>query len=456
MPTTDYKKTLTILKWNIFFAVLLGSLLAVALLVTSCANKSNNEVNTTNNGSTLFTSVKKFVSIGEHRTGTPEDLVTSEWLRSELDLAGYKTEFVEFPLRQFFFKSGKLSSGNQSIDIFPIWPVKDDTNLAQTGKVIDGDKLKELSAVKGNLVLTRLKEVHGASNPEIASQINSFINAGALAVLAITENNTGEVVALNTFDNQTAWKAPVYHLAPKDSSLVLKAIADGSLIGIQIKGNMQAVNARNVLGKIGSGPQHVVISTPISGWFTTGGERGPGIAVWLGLARWASQNSAKYPEYTFVFTGHSGHELSLLGAKAFVEKAAPKPEDTKLWIHLGAAVAVREWKEENGQWTMTDSVDSRRGIYYSEAVAESFEKTFENVKAKKVKGTEQNKESAKPGGEGALFQQKGYNNLVSIAHGHRLHHVKTDDEHTTSPQLLQELEVALENFISAQLALNNN
>jgi len=452
MPTTDFNRKLNVLKWNIFIVILFGGLLALTLLATSCKQESHAEANgNKDSGFTLFTTVKKFVSLGEHRTGTPGDLATSEWLKAELDSIGYKTQFVEFPLRQFFFKSGTLSVGDQIADVFPVWPVKDDTNLAQSGKIIDGDKLKELTQAKGNLVLTRLKHAHGASTPEIAEQINNFINAGALSVLAITENNTGELVALNTFDGQPAWKAPVYHLAPKDSALVLKAIADATPVSIKIQGNIQTINARNVLGKIGIGPRYVVVSTPISGWFTTGGERGPGIAVWLGLAKWASRNKDKFPEYTFIFTGHSGHELSKLGAKAFVEKAAPKPEDTRLWIHLGAAVAVREWKEENGKWVLTDSVDSKRGIYYSESVAKSFEKTFEHVKAKKTKGTEANKEKVKPGGEGAVFQKHGYSNLVSIAYAHRLHHVKTDDEQTTSPRLLQELEEALENFISTQL-----
>lgn len=454
---SEQNKTSTILKWNILITILCCLILLIALLVASCNSKNQNtDENKKESGKELFASVKKFVSLGEHRTGTPGDLETSAWLKSELDSAGFKTEYVEFPLKQFFFSDGNLTIGSTVAEVFPVWPVKDDTNLAQTGIVVDGDKLLKPSEVAGTIVFTRLKHVHGVSTPETVAQINPFIKAGALAVLALTENSTNEIVALNTFQNQSAWAIPVYHFAPKDSALILQAIVNKTPVSIKIKGNMQAINARNVLGKIGTGSKFVVVSTPISGWFTTGGERGPGIAVWLELAKWASKNIAQYPDYTFVFTGHSGHELSILGAHAFVDNAAPKPEDTKLWIHLGAAVAVREWKEENNKWVLTDSVDSKRGIYYSASVADAFEKSFNTINAKKVKGTEENKETVKPGGEGALFKERGYNNLVSIAHAHRLHHVRTDNEQSTSPELLVELEQALEIFISAQLANDDN
>lgn len=427
------------------------TLAGFSMLLFSCVPESKKEEYKSVPGETLFQYVKKFVSLGEHRTGTPVDSVTSAWLASTLDSIGLKTELVEFPLKQFFFESGKLTVGDKNAALFPVWPVKEGLSLSLAGQVLDGDKLSDVKTANGKIIFTRLKKSHGASTPVIAAQVNNFISNGARGVLAVTENNTGEIVALNTYEAQIPWNAPVFLLAPKDTSLVLNAIAKKTSVLAQVKGTLKETKSRNVLAKVGNGKQQVVISTPISGWFTTGGERGPGIAVWLGLAQWAKAHSAQYPDYTFVFTGHTGHELDIKGARVFVADKAPKPADTKLWIHLGAAVAVREWKEANGQWTLTDSVDSKRGIYYSETVANAFEKTFANTKANKYKGTALNKDSVKAGGEGGLFQKQGYENLVSIAYSHRYHHVNTDREEATSPALLQELEKTLESFITEQL-----
>jgi len=423
------------------------------MLGAACTHTQSEQVYKTS-GQDLYKTVEHFVQLGEHRTASEGDLATSAWLKAELDSLGAETKYVEFPVSQFFFEEGKFTYDTQSVDIFPIWPVKEGLQLSLSGIVVNGDHLKDSSAVKGKIVLTHLISQHGASTPATTLQINAFIKAGAIAVLVVPENNTGEIVALNTFKDQQPWNAPVYEVAPKDTSLVVKSITERKEVHIEIKGTVKQVTARNILGKIGTGRQQVVISTPISGWFRTGGERGPGIAVWLGLAKWAHANLSAYKDYTFVFVGNSGHELNNLGAKVFVESAAPKPEDTRLWIHLGAAVAVKDWKQENGKWILTDSVDSKRGIYYSASVAEAFEKSFESIEASKVKGTKENRATVKPGGEAIVYQKHGYNNLVSIAYAHRLHHVKTDDEKSTSPEILLELEQALQEFISIELNEN--
>ncbi len=420
--------------------------LAAIVLATACGPKEK-ETAHVSDGQVLFSKVKQFVSFGEHRTGTTGDSLTSAWLKTEFDSLGVPAELVSFPLKQFIVDSSRLVLADKSVDIFPVWPVNDKLNLNVSAVTVDGDKLSNLNEVKGKLVLTRLKEVHGSSNQVIIKQINGFIKAGATGVLAVTENNTGEFVALNTLDHQKSWGAPVFIVAPNDTAAILSAITSKKAVKTDIKGTFKNVSGRNVLAKIGTGKKYVIVSTPISGWFTTGGERGPGIAIWLGLAKWVKENPDRFKNYTFVFTGHSGHELGALGARVFLDESAPKPQETRLWLHLGAAIAVRDWKEENGKWTLTDSVDSQRYIYYDPAVAVSFEKSFEKLKARKAKGSETNK----PGGEGTYFHKSGYNKLVSLSHGHRLHHVRSDDEKSTSPEILAELEHTLQGFLILEL-----
>ena len=399
----------------------------------------------------LFATVKKFVALGEHRTGTKVDFATSQWLKTALDKIGFRTEFVNFPVNQFFFEGGNIIADNKNLDALPLWPVDPKVNQSQKGILIDGDRTTDISKLKGKLVLTTLPVSGGALSEAIEKHFEKFIQAGAKGIVAITPSNTGEIIAHNTGEDTKPWSIPVWQVASKDSTVFNNAIKSGTEVSVTIKGYSKAIQARNIVGKIGNGKQYVVISTPISGWYTCGGERGPGLATWLSLAEWVSKNRSQFADYTFVFTGNSGHELDNLGALTFAEKAAPKPEETRLWIHLGAAIAVRGWKKEKGVFIQTDDVDANRGIYYDESVANAFEKTFATIKARKGKGTETNKATIKAGGEGGLYKEKGYRNLVSLAYAHRYHHVKTDDENNTSPALLLEISNVLKTFISEEL-----
>lgn len=403
-------------------------------------------------GQALFATVKQFVAIGEHRTATKGDSITAIWLKSKFDSLGASTKLVDFPLEQFFFESGYLKLGNKSAEVFPVWPVKKGLNLSINGFLVNADKTTDLKDIENKIAYTKVTDAHGSTTPKIESYIKKLISSGAIGVLLITENSTGEIMALNTYEGLKAWDVPVYHIAPKDTNILSAADAEKSRVAINVSGEVKNTIANNIYAKMGNGSKYVVISTPISGWFTTGGERGPGIAIWIGLGKWVKANASLFKDYTFIFTGHSGHELSGLGAKTFISKSAPKPSEIKLWVHLGAGVAVKSWKVDKGVWTLTEEADTNRYIYYDESVAESFEKTFKNVKAKTLKGIESQKETIKPGGEGVAFKKAGYTNLVSIAYAHRLHHVRSDNEYTTSPQILADLQIALQAFIYKELS----
>src|SRR6187402_980580 len=97
------------------------------------------------NGSQLFSTVQKFVSLGEHRTGTPADLATSEWLGKELGSYGYDVKYLEFPIRQFFPEKVSLSSGKDVIKAFPLWWVNEKINRDVTGTLVEVNKGKALN-----------------------------------------------------------------------------------------------------------------------------------------------------------------------------------------------------------------------------------------------------------------------------------------------------------------------
>lgn len=401
-------------------SALLTTLLILSLSAFAQDNYSVNYLD----GNTLFSTVKKYVSLGEHRTGTPTDLATSEWIGKELKSAGFDVKYLEFPIRQFFPEKVFLAEGKDTILAFPLWWINEKINRVVTGTLVDAGKTETFAANSIALIHLPLKPAN--ANPK--AYVDSLVNLGVTGIVAITDNESGEIEAYNTNKNQQPWRVPVILIAPKDSAKALAFVRSAKSVTLAIHGAFQDVKGRNVYGTIGHGDKYIVVSTPISGWFTCGGERGSGVAIWLGLAKWAATQAS---DYTFVFTANSGHEHAFKGAHEFLERNAPPTDKTKLWIHFGAGAATLEWKKTANGLVKQTNVDPNRRFFFSDAVKGSFDKSFKNIKAQKILANEN------PGGELVYVAQKGYTRFAGVSYVHPFFHVKTDDENTTSPEILE-------------------
>jgi hypothetical protein len=386
------------------------------------------------NGKQLFSTVQKFVSLGEHRTGTPVDLATSDWLGKELGSYGYDVKYLDVPIRQFFPEKVYLSSGKETIKAFPLWWVNEKIERTVTGTLVDASDAK--ANYKSNIALIHLPLKNQKANPKI--YIDSIINLGVKGIVAITNNQSGEIEAYNTNKDQEPWKVPIILIAPKDSTKALAFVKNGKPVTLAINGTFKDVKGRNVYGTIGNGEKYIVVSTPISGWFTCGGERGSGIAIWLSLAKWVASEKSKY---TFVFTGNSGHEHAFKGAHEYLEQNAPPVEKTHLWIHFGAGAATLEYKNTASGLVKQTNVDPKRTFFYNDPVNKSFNNAFAAINAVKVLANQN------PGGELAFVAKKGYKRFAGVAYPHPFFHVKTDDASTTSPEILEETAKAFRDFI---------
>jgi hypothetical protein len=395
------------------------------------------------NGNQLYASVEKYVSFGLHRSGHPGDYETSAWLEKELVASGYKVKYTEFPLNQFFLKNAfvQIRGNEKKFDAFPQWYLGEATPLSAEGILVSGrDTLLD---VKNKIVLNEVG--FAAEGQGTRTQIQKQIDAGARAVIVYKSNEANEIVAFNAPIHGEAWKAPVVVISPDDAKSLSARV--GEVVELSITGHFEEVSVRNVYGTIGSGDEYVVVSTPISGWFTCGGERGPGVAIWLGLAKWiASQN---FP-YTFVFTGNSGHELGFWGAHEFLEKDAPPTEKTKLWIHLGAGAATLAWQSTSKGLVKQNVVDSARNFFYTSSVKEEFVKSFDKIPGKQWNTKE------RVGGELVNVLEKGYAAGLGISYSHPYFHTPNDDAATTSPEILEETANAFKLFIEETVKNKRN
>ena len=182
-----------------------------------------------------------------------------------------------------------------------------------------------------------------------------------------------------------------------------------------------------VVGRLDRGPRRIVVSTPYSAYLTAAGERGPGIAIWLALAQWAARRGGAT---SFTFVASSGHEMNGAGIRGFLAHAAPDPGSVDAWLHLGAAVAVRDFKPgPNGELTPTGGQFPTRLLTNRADFLRTIERNFSGLPYDKRLTTT-------AVGELSLFFERGYPTW-GFEGGHAYHHAPNDLPFVTSPELLE-------------------
>jgi hypothetical protein len=269
----------------------------------------------------------------------------------------------------------------------------------------------------------------GSGHAEI---INAAARSGASAVVAVTAGPSGEIVALNVEPDMTSWPLPVVLVGPRDERLLNECATTEMEATLVLDGSHEEAAARNVIGRLSRSEKLIVISTPQSGWFRCAAERGPGIAVFLGLARWAARRNGG-PSFLFLST--SGHELGALGMRAFQRELAPEPERVSCWLHLGAGLASYAWEDLSNGPHRLRAAETRRFLMASRELVPILKDTFASIPELVP--------TAGPGvGEFEILMKAGYR-AFGIAAGHRFHHTPADSPEMTGPEILEPVASAL-------------
>ena len=183
----------------------------------------------------------------------------------------------------------------------------------------------------------------------------------------------------------------------------------------------------------------MVVSTPTSGWFTCGGERGPGIAVALGLAKWVARRK---PHVGYLFDFNSGHELMGIGVRRFLAELAPKPAEVRCWLHLGANIATYDFERNSPVYRPVANNSKYRLPCSNEAMLPALSTAFADMP--------QVKPTVGPGiGELIAFIQQGYRAFGMFGGRHYYFHNPGDGPQTTAPELLQPVAACLAEALEA-------
>lgn len=379
-------------------------------------------------GTALFEDVRRFESFGPHRYGSPGAERALDWIADELARAGLAVEAQRFTMaRQYDLEAATLTAEGRSIEAVPHWWLPEQAaSFALSAPIVPSGEA-EGRFVRLTLPFDRTAYLSQAHRTALAA---AFARRPA-AVLLTIDHPSGEIYTYNVDQDGKPWPVPVILVAGRDRALLDQAEQSGRPISVTIKGrHLRDVAGRNVIGRIGAhGPRTIVVSTPVTSWFTSTCERAPGIAGFLALARTLP---GRLSGVELVFVATAGHEIGHGGMGHFLRAGAPPPARTAAWAHLGASLACYDWRREGERWRAGDAIDTRaRLILRSQSLDGLVRDRF-----KHIAGTELLGEKAAVG-ELREVHAAGYASFFGMAGLHGLFHTPADSAEGTGPAILE-------------------
>jgi hypothetical protein len=276
--------------------------------------------------------IRTFVSFGEHRCGTIGELRSAEWIAGRLRALVYAAELSTFPVRTILDPGGAFVAGEVRTPAFPQWH----TPAAGLNRPMEGE-LRPLATASAGCVaiMDHPFPTNAYWQPAQQQAAVAAHAAGAQALVIAMEDPTDAIYACNQ-EVAADLPLPVAIVRPSALKQALAGLQAGRPATLSLKGEATGATGHYIAAhKPGEG-EAIVISTPLTGWFHCGAERGPGIALLLKLAR--DLAASKRPVWLLV-TG--GHELGHIGMKRALGGGLPPSDRTALWVHLGAGIGAR-------------------------------------------------------------------------------------------------------------------
>lgn len=396
-------------------------------------------------GAKLMSDVETYVGFGTHRTGSAGDIATSDWLSKRWKELGYEIEQTEFSVPNADTTVAKLRIGSEAFDGFAQPPLSF-TPEGGVNAPLAWWNQKSPADVSGNIALVHIPRQPGAPSPGAAYR-DAFQRcelAGAVGIVALMSGPSGEVVAINTPVEMLMTK-PVLQLGEKEKPRLEKALATKQPGKLIIEGPGSFRNGKNTIARRGTAGPWVIISTPQSGWFTCGGERGPGIAMSRALSEWAL--TMNYP-VRWLFIATSGHEWTDFGAEMFHKNQAPAPKDTAIWFHLGASFGARAYDETATGLVAKDTPNLVRALMATPDLIPLCEAAFAGQPVIEKPAPA---DAAKALGEYRLVMQEGYPTSAAFWGANAKFHTPIDAADSATPEIMEPIARAIAQVVEARM-----
>lgn len=374
--------------------------------------------------------LRAYDSFGRKNAGGYGDTVCGDWVEGRLRSLGFAVERQVIAAAAIIEAEPHLRVGNVRVDVATHCLGVRGIYRVETGPLsVWGAPEIAAPVSEGAIVVAHLPSQRWSSalHPVVRETIARAFDAGASALVLVTHGPSGDLIHLNRTLEAGRQEGPITLMAPRDWTTLQPALASNSTVTLSLNARAIERPAFNVVGRNNRGASRwLVVSTPRSGWGPCIAERGPGVAAFLELARWASQ---RFPQFNLAFVCTSSHEFENAGGAAFLEGGAPAPGATALWLHLGAGFAARDWHEAGRRLAPLPSADPQRFLVASAQFVEMARAAFHGVAGL---------EAAYEASQGAAGELQnviaaGYSATIGMFGAHRFHHTTQDDLRCVDP-----------------------
>jgi hypothetical protein len=279
----------------------------------------------------MHADVARYVSFGSHRTGWSGDRATTDWMGDRLAALGYEVDFDAYDVETLTRSDVVFSVGGAGVECALQWAPRE-TRQDLRAALVRSDAGAALNGAIA--VLPSFAPAGAYWTAQGDEMVNQLARAGAVA-LAICSDTPARAPYLYNRDANPPLALPVISVSPASHPLLLAAASEHTEARLQLDVMRGSVTTRNLTARSRGGDGKLIISTPLSGWFTCGAERGPGVALMLALAR-----ELVHSQEQIVLLGSTSHELDHIGMERMLRTAAPWAAETKFWLHLGSSIGV--------------------------------------------------------------------------------------------------------------------
>lgn len=383
---------------------------------------------------------------GDLRAGGPGDEACGAWMEAHLRAQGYAVTRQSFQTPFFEPTVAELRVGEAQVPVVPQAVVTLTGPDGVSGPLRVWRDPADTPAMAGAVALLVLP--HGrhsqlAAQP-ILSRVRQVAAASPVAIVLVTTGPTGEALALNADPEGPPVPMPMAVIGPRAAQPLMELARSGALATLVLTGEAGRRPAFNLAGSIDRPGPRLVISTPRSGWGPCMGERGPGIAAFRILTAWAP---VAFPGQAISVVVTSGHEYDNLGGHIWLRDGAPPPDATRLWVHLGAGFAARDWHEFGAMLGPLLSVDPQRVLMGTPELVPALRSAFAGLPGL---------EAAYPSTLGAAGElgevlRAGYPRAFGMFGAHRFHHAANDTSDKVDPAFVPPVTAALRRAIQGLL-----
>ncbi len=271
---------------------------------------------------------------GNHRTGTPIDKASAEWLARQVQQLGAEPELEPFALSRVDPQSCHLRIADRRIDGVPLFDAT----------FTDGEGVRGRLGPLGSDTEIGLAETEPLGVTEgfraQAGPVAEARQSSHKAVVLLTRGSHPGLFLLNAGSFTKPIGPPTLQVSSVESGWLKEQAQQRAEATLVAHANRTAAEALNVTVKVaGSNPAlaPLVFMAPRSGWWQCVSEQGSRLACWLEAIRVLA---AGKPARDSFFVALSGHELGLLGIYDYQNRRRDLVKRAHAWIFFGSDIGA--------------------------------------------------------------------------------------------------------------------